>query len=182
MVPALRCTGLRDRQCARGWAYRIPVQALRGGARPGGIRGRWGRLIFTGKLIPCQIPRDSGLSVARETSALKTKDLPRVVAKIAVRPLVVGHPTGSCTGRSRSLWPRSGAGAYLHDQWSYSRPKRNDNWSRGIHGFVGENRWGRPSGVRQRQCVVSPLACGARLLRKRNVKRHGDIHKALAKL
>ena len=34
----------------------------------------------------------------RETSALKTKDLPRLVANIAVRPLVVGHPTVSCTG------------------------------------------------------------------------------------
>jgi hypothetical protein len=126
------------------------------GARPGGIRGRWGRLIFTGKLIPCQIPRDSGLSVARETSALKTKDLPRLVADIAVRPLVVGHPTGSCTGRSRSLWPRSGAEAYLHDQWSYSHRKRNDNWSPSIRGFAGENRWERPGevSVRQRQCVA----------------------------
>jgi hypothetical protein len=35
--------------------------------------------------------RDSDLSVARETSALKTKDLQqRVVADIAVRPLMVG--------------------------------------------------------------------------------------------
>jgi hypothetical protein len=42
--------------------------------------------------------RDSDLSVARETSALKTKDLPRVVANIAVRPLVVGHPTISPSG------------------------------------------------------------------------------------
>ena len=57
-----------------------------------------GKVDFTGKLIPCQIPRDSGLSVARETNALKTKDLPRVVAKIAVRPLVVGHPTISPSG------------------------------------------------------------------------------------
>ena len=107
---------------------------------------------------------NSGLSVARETSALKTKDLPRVVANIAVRPLVVGHPTGSCTGRSRSLWPRSGAEAYLHDQWSYAHPKRNDNCLVASTVLPARIDWGRSSGVsvRQRQRVVSPLVCGAR--------------------
>ena len=65
---------------------------------------------------------------------------------------------GGGTGRSRSLWPWSGAKMYLHEQWSYSHPKRNDNWSRGIHGFAGESRWGRSSGVSvtQRQCALAP--------------------------
>jgi len=44
LVPSLRCAGLRIRQFARARAYHLPPQALRGGARRGGVRWRWGRL------------------------------------------------------------------------------------------------------------------------------------------